>query len=128
MSTWLKLLPLELQEIQDYAEPKQELSPNDDYVGEMSIDLKKLFTLLRSSQKALAAAIVEAQFGDVQAGKVRELRQKAKAIEDIFWISVKDEHSLWEKERVGVRRGFRVVWSEPEPLTGLDIIRSIFGD
>ncbi|MEK7083606.1 MAG: hypothetical protein AAB932_00030 [Patescibacteria group bacterium] len=31
---------------------------------------------------------------------------------DAFWIAVKDAHGLWDKPCIGIRAGWKIVWSE----------------
>ena len=132
MSTFVKLIPMELADIHDYQEPARDLAPEDQIVGEMSTDLKKLFTLSLAYARKTAEAKVELAFGkpseDLHSvGRVSELEEKTKVITSVFWIAVKDELGLWDKESIGIRKGFRVVWNEnSQPDLG-DFLRNLFG-
>lgn len=117
MSTFLKLLPLELQDIQNYIEPRQEKVGGDHIVGVISDDLKKLWTLCQQYAESSAKAEAELRFGGAGEeflGKVNELSEKAKALRDIFFIALCDEFELWDKKSTGVRKGFEVVWTEED--------------
>lgn len=118
MSTFLKLLPLELQDIQNYIEPRQKKMEGDHVVGVMSDDLKKLWTLCQQYAESSAKAEAKLRFGsgveEELGGKVNELSEKAKVLRDIFFIAVCDEFELWDKKSTGVRKGFEVVWTEED--------------
>ncbi len=123
MSTWLELLGLEFQYIEekDCVEPKAKLdSKKDHVVGDMTKDQKKLYTywlnLQREAEQTLLAARYENDEGRQKEIllKAEELGAKAGVIREIFWISLRDEFALWGKGEIGVRKGFKVVWSEEE--------------
>ena len=123
MSTWLKLLPLELQSIpeREYINPKAKVDPKKDHiVGDMTEDQKKLYTRWLNLEQVFEQTLLEAKYEtdeDKQKKlliKVEELHTKAEVVKEIFWISVRDEFELWGKGAIGVRKGFKVVWSEEE--------------
>ena len=116
MSTWLKLLPLELSGIDepDLVEPGYTLGRNDNPVGEMSDMVKRLFTLGQLLEKDANQANLDARFCTDRRKKVElqtranEFITKATVIKELMWISIKDEFGLWNMN-VGVRAGFKVV-------------------
>lgn len=123
MSTWLKFLSLELGEIADFLEPRVEFDPREDiYVGEMIEDLKRLYTLWQNYDRVADQYLLEARHAKSENEmksaflKAKELKERADVLENIFWISLKDEFGLWDKPSIGVRRGFVVVWSEGRGL------------
>lgn len=140
MSTWLKLLPLELNGIEEneFCEPETEVDPTKDHmVGEMSLDLKRIYTHWRGLRESADRAVLDAKYakGNDQREalfmRAIELHEKAEVMEDIFWISLKDEFGLWGRENsdntTGVRKGFKVVSlkSEVTPKTFLDFLRGL---
>lgn len=135
MSNWIKLLPLELHEIEEgeFCEPETgPESGKDNIVGEMSIDLKRIYTRYRTLRESADRAAIDAKYAKKEEQrkefliKALELHEKAEAMESIFWISVKDEFGLWGKESIGVRKGFLVVWSEAEaPKSFIDFLRGM---
>lgn len=113
MNTWLKLLPLEIQEVLDLIEPTEEVKKNETVIGIVSDDLKKLWSLHRSAKKAAEIMQVEWKYApasDEEHGRIVELTSKARVMELIFWIGVMEELQLWSHpEQCGLRVGWQVV-------------------
>lgn len=129
MNTFIKMLPIELSEVTDYLEPSSEPGTDDHKVGTMSEDLKKLYTLWNHTMKSAGMMALERKFGKVDnkeeyTASLDELAARAEILKLLFWFAVKAEHDLWGRENIGVRRGFVVVWSDPEP--GEDLFRRLF--
>lgn len=101
-----------------------DIEPSDHDVGEISVELRKYFILSRQFTHGAARMFLEVQLAQNQqtqeeaASKCLELETKAKLLREIFWISLKDEHRLWNKESIGIRRGWRVVWNSPSEESG----------
>lgn len=119
MSTWLKLLPLEIQGITDLIEPTEEIREGETVAGVVSDDLKKIWTLYKSIKKSADLLEVELRYTKASAqeyGKIVELMTKAKALEIIFWIGAEDELQLWSRPgQTDLRAGWRVVkFKQPE--------------
>jgi hypothetical protein len=121
MSTWIKLLPLELDSIKDsdIIEPDWEVQSGDCIVGEMSYTMKRLFTLSRILEKEADQLMLTRKYCankemklELEA-KINQYRTKAEFVKLAAWISVKDELGLWHKN-VGVRFGFKVVTFEAQ--------------
>ena len=115
MSTWLKLLPLELQELDKLSEPDTQIKPGDHEVGVMSDDLKKLYSLYRSVDRASDQAKLDYRHSLEEeraqlVGRAAELDKKAEVLRELFWIGVNDEFNLWSKRATGIRKGWKVVW------------------
>lgn len=114
MSTWLKLLPLELKEVSDFLEPTEEIKAGEEIVGVVSDELRKLYTLWKTLRKSADLLIVELEYKkvtDEERGKIAELKSKARALELLFWVGVADELRLWDHvgSVPGMRTGWRVV-------------------
>jgi len=117
MSTWFKLLPLDLGEITDYLEPDNEVSPNENLVGEMDDDQKKLYTKwtsLKAEAIHCRADVITKRGDPLEQAKAQalELQTKTDLIKELFWISIRDGFQLWGKDAIGVRKGFIIVWYE----------------
>ncbi len=126
MSTFLGLIPLEMNSLDKLIEPEIKFDKKRDHeVGIMSDDLKKLFTLWRIALRAVAERNIEAKFSESEEKRqlaviqACELQSKALLLGDLFWIAVKDEFDLWAKPSVGVRQGYRIVWWNDENQTFL---------
>lgn len=129
MSTFIRLLPLELQEVQEYKEPDMQVEKGDHIVGDMSDDLKKLYTLWRQFSYRASELTLQLEYGRQNVGKaeVNEIKTKAEVLRDLFWIAVSDEFELWDRNRTGVRKGFKVVWSEEQRPDMPPFLRQILG-
>uniref|UniRef100_A0A6M3X547 Uncharacterized protein n=1 Tax=viral metagenome TaxID=1070528 RepID=A0A6M3X547_9ZZZZ len=101
MSTWLKLLPLEIDGVEELIEPVEVLKGDDTVLGVIcSEDLKKIWSLYKSLRKEAELLAVEQKYTtptDEEKGKVAELATKARALELIFWIGVQDELQMWAR-------------------------------
>ncbi len=113
MSTWLKLLPLEMQEVDELIEPIDEIREGETVIGAVSDELKKLWTLCKAGRKAAELLEVELRYTPTpseERARVTELMAKARAMEMIFWIGILDELQLWgHSEQCALRVGWQVV-------------------
>lgn len=125
MTTWLKLLPLEVDSIKSVIDTPLEVGPKDHAVGVLSNYLQKLLTLWRLTDRATEQCQIDMKYStdkderEKLHAKFHELRDKAEAVSNIFWIAVRDDFDLWGKESVGIRKGFTIVWSDSEPEDNL---------
>ena len=116
MSTFLKLLPLELSGVKEseFIEPDHPLEKSDQVVGDMSDTAKRLFTLGRLMEKDASQFRLDAHYCNDEAKKSElaaksdELAAKATFVRDLMWIGIRDELGLWGKG-IGVRPEFKVV-------------------
>ena len=101
MSTWLKLLSMEIDGVEELIEPVEELKGDETVVGVIESEfLKKLWSLYKSLRKAAEIMAVEQKYlspTDEGKGKVIELLTKARALELIFWIGAQDELGMWPR-------------------------------
>jgi len=116
MSTFLKLLPLELSSIadNDIVEPTSQVEEGDHIIGDMSNSVKQLFTLGRMLEKDAKQNMLDCQYctdtvkkQELEA-KATELEAKSLIISLLMWISIRDELGIWTED-IGIRCGFRVV-------------------
>ena len=123
MSTWLKMLPLELSEVTHLTEPVEEVKEGETIIGTISEDLKKLYTFFKAIEKEANLLEVELRYTKAtpeQFGKLAEKKNKAKILQGIFIIGIYDELGLWSHpELADVRSGWRVVEYKPQSLPGL---------
>ena len=122
MSTWFKLLPLDLQDVKELVEPIDEIKEGETVVGTVSEDLKKLWTLSRAGKKAAELLAVELSYtppgATPERAKASEQVSKARIMEMLFWIGVMDELQLWgHPEQCGLRVGWQVVEFKPAPAS-----------
>jgi hypothetical protein len=130
----LSLLLVELNQIEEdqFAEPDSDMQTTDEDVGEMNDYHKRLYTLARKMGRVAAEALVEGKFNNDATKKqdsmkrAEEYKTKSTIVMDVMWASINDDFSLWDKETVGVRRGFRVVINKSKRPRGLLEILSGF--
>lgn len=131
--SWLKILSMELSGLglHEIIEPQTEVDKSDIVAGEASDDLKRIYTLAEKLREAGARYTVDARFSkdnrlraDLQR-KVYELSQKVETLTQIFWITLKDDFNLWDKNSIGVRKGWKVTYSKESPTTFLDILKNL---
>jgi DNA-binding transcriptional regulator/RsmH inhibitor MraZ len=114
-------------------EPNAEISEKDHLVGEADVDLRKLYSLAISWEKTAIETLVAARYinsktdQEQRMEKANELRKKSEIMMEIFWISLKDSFDLWQKQSIGIRKNWKVVWSEPEVPPILGILGDLFG-
>lgn len=135
MADWLALLRVELENLDREAliEPIAELEPNDNVVGEASMELRRIHTLANQFKQNAARTLLEVQLA--RDGKTYqemfkrfcELDTKAEILRGIFWAGVKDEHQLWDKESIGIRRGWQITWSSEKGERQQGLWEKFFG-
>lgn len=132
MSTWIKLLPLELDSIKDadIIDPGQELREGDHVVGDMSRTAKQLFTLARMLEREADQLLltrkycVDKRLASELDAKIDQYKTKSQFVRDALWISIKDDMGLWSTN-AGVRIGFKVVTYECDEAD--NPFRKLFG-
>ncbi len=137
MPSWIDLIKMEMEMEQQLFEPQTEISKIDHIVGEVDDDLKKLYCIAMQWKKAADETLPAARRinvdQDQQLAKARELYQKSEILQEIFWISLEDSFNLWHRRSIGVRKGWKVVWTElseapemPETPLILNMLRNLF--
>lgn len=122
----------------DYLEPEAEINPEEEHlVGVMTDELKRLFTLWEGTLKAgndlVEKVVAEIPLAGIEGidledlkkldGELKKkveaaeaelnlLRRRADALGAAFWLSVREEFSGLEGKSIGVRKGFKIIWSE----------------
>ncbi|MBI3956755.1 MAG: hypothetical protein HY340_02090 [Candidatus Kerfeldbacteria bacterium] len=129
MNTWIQSLQAELDKVdlQGVIEPQGEIEERDHVVGQANDDLKRLYGLMMRWSKASLESVVAAQFApnrelrEHYTNQATMLGKKSEVLTEIFWITIKETFDLWQKPSVGIRKGWKVVWSEPEvpPIIGI---------
>ncbi len=123
MSTWLKLLPIELAGINDdeIVEPPYGIETGDIVVGDMPAMSKQLYGLGMALERDASQFALDARYcaepekKEALGVKAGELMTKSKTLKDMMWISLKDEFGLWDKS-IAVRKGFKVVITEDDDV------------
>lgn len=137
MATWLESMLAELKGVSDtqtsFAEPEEELGPKDHRVGVADEDLRKLFFLVKQYRKRMleiVATLVLCRPKERE-GLIKEAQRfntQADTLKSVFWVSARVAFpELWDKPSIGVRKGWDVVWSDPEEHPS-GILDTIFGD
>jgi len=62
MYTWFKLLPLEIQEVDQLVEPQEEIKEGETIAGTISEILRKMYSLWKSTDQAAELLAVELKY------------------------------------------------------------------
>ena len=135
MSTWLKLLGLELDSIanSDIIEPDYDkMNKGDHIVGKMSDLARRLYTLSCLLEKSAGQYTLDGKYCRDTAEKLRleskthELAAKSQVIKDIMWIIIREELDLWNVG-IGVRKDFKVITTEDSDNDMPSFFKRLFG-
>jgi len=134
MSTWLRLLPMELDSIgePDIIEPDFTMAKDERIIGTMSNTIQRLFTLGRLLEKDAKQYALDYQFCTDRTKKLElkakavEFQAKAQVVKQLMWIGLHDEMGLWD-EAIGIRTGFKVVLTPPEDDNPESFFGRLFG-
>ncbi len=124
MSTWMKLLPLELDSMTELIEPPDAVGEKEEIVAVMPETARKLYTLSQMLDKTAAQFALDSNYcQDVVekkrlTGKATEIGVKARTAKALMWISVRDELDDWTT-LIGIRTGWQVVKMPPSGFLGL---------
>ena len=116
MSTWLKLLPMELEGVSpdDFVEPPHTGYKTDKVVGTMSDICKRLYTLHCQLERIAGQSSLDANYCNDKMEKKRleakacECVEKAGTMMAIMWIAIRDEFEIWNRY-IGIRIAYKVV-------------------
>lgn len=118
-NTWVKLIPLELKEFPDDKLVSLDFNsqPDDHEVGVLPEELRKLYSMYVMTQQEAEKSALDYKYAspmnkEATEARCRELSYKANALGHIFWIAVHDEFNLWNRQYVGIRNNWKVVWYE----------------
>lgn len=126
---WLDEIKAELDEFTPEFlgsfEPQIEAEKGERVVGELTDDLKKLFSLMARYRIKGRRAFVAFIHGVFKEGVAYEenlleyvvLSEKARVLKEIFHISINNAFNLWQKPAFGVRKSWKVVLVEEETKT-----------
>lgn len=134
MSTFLKLLPMELADIKEsnYIQPGATLGKDDQEIGVMSDFCKQLWTLGKQMEKDAMQHHLDSHYCNDKGKQVElqtkenELAAKSETLKSLMWIAIKDELGLWDKH-IGIREGFKIVVMPDESDDIPPIIRRLLG-
>jgi hypothetical protein len=116
---FIQALGLELETIQELIEPFEEIKPGEEVIGEISEELRRLYTYWRVTGKAAGAIENEISWGDANPetrARAYELNIKAQVLHAILWVAIQDEIGVWEdKQRLFLRKGFKIIKTPPKP-------------
>lgn len=91
----------------------------DQVIGVLSPWLKKGFALVRYYNRQIKLTAVDREYDDAEKcaedPELCAMRIKYALLNEIMWAAIRAEHNLWTANSIGVRIGWKVVTSEPEP-------------
>jgi hypothetical protein len=134
MSTFLKLLPLELSEIKDIIEPDMPLEPKDKQIGVLTDDTtRRLFTMWKNMSKLSEQYELDAKYANsidrpLLSSRARELNEKSHVVGRLLYISVNDMFGLWDNY-IGfiIKQGWVIVAHEPQDEGMPPLFKGLFG-
>ncbi len=134
MPLWIDGISKQLDNLveAEFFEPPTELKQGDQVVGIAGEQLRRIYTLMLLLQRRALEADIEAKFSNDKIREESELKamrfaENAEVLTRIMWISVKEEFNLWNKPRVGLRTGWKVVWGEEDTPSISDVLGGLFG-
>lgn len=105
--------------------------------GELPLELKALFVAIKElSDQARTAALLSlhyAQIGDMKNGEAAlafasVADKRHDAVNNVFFVSVRDYFDLWDKATIYLRFGYTVTWSDEEDVSdGIPVQAIILG-
>ncbi|MBU3942938.1 hypothetical protein KKA24_03070 [Patescibacteria group bacterium] len=134
MSTWLDSIETEAEKmvIGISLAPSLEVRSEDNEAGEVDDELKKFWSLAQLWEKEAKEKALQAEYeANIE---VRELlieqasclKQRHDALMEIFWISVRDTFDLWEKQMIGIRKGWIIVWKSEKGCSIFEVLDDLF--
>jgi len=130
---FIDLIKMDLDSLkeEELFEPNVPFDTEDNLIGEMTLEHKKLFTLMTLTLKQSEEVKLKARFSssEVQKNLFEEfslLTSKYNLLNDMFWFEVKLTYrDLACKPTIGVRQGYKIVWTNSSP-NPLDMLRKMF--
>jgi len=136
MTIWMESILAELKSVsvtvESDAEPDEEPGPKEHVVGIADSGLRKAFCLIKEYRRRTmrTAADVEVSGAKLREEKKNEAKwyyTQAELLSEIFWLSCRAAFpELRDKSSIGVRKGWKVVWSDQEERS-LGILGAILG-
>ncbi len=128
-------MELEAMGPDDLVEPTGgEAEEEEPVVGEAGMELKKLYTLWQKWEQAAMETALLAKYRARGEREMREalsaaeaLMRKSELIKSFFWASVREAFGLWGKDMVGIRRGWKITWSESDDSLP-PFLKKLFGE
>lgn len=122
MATWFDSIKAELEKLGegDLIEPMMEVGERDHVIGEVSdTDIKRLYALSLIRGQAASVAFSTARQlgmdeGEAFMRKAARLEAESRLMMGAFWITVSKAFGLLGKPSIGVRKGWKVVWTETD--------------
>jgi hypothetical protein len=110
--SWLKLIPLELQEVETLIEPLKPVGTDEKVVGTAPDAIRKMYTYMKVMQKEADLMAVELKYSnDTELIAAYEKRLwEAQTMKAILWGEVQAEFGLWGHSKLcAIRTDWQVV-------------------
>lgn len=121
-SSWLGMLKMELSLIGDeeLIEPESggddESEKDETFLGEATMEIRKLWTYFSTLEEKATRTLIEAKYcrnvdkRENFLKKASEMKAKAEMARSILFLTIRDQHEIWNPHLgVGIRSGWRVV-------------------
>jgi len=133
MALWMDLVKIEMENLaaDQLIEPDALIEGGDHVVGELDMAMRRLYTLgllyVKETVDTTGHLVVAQSNARTELeSRAIEYQRKAELLRGLFWLSLNDQFELWTRPSVGVRRGWKVVWSDVEKRPGV-LLRDLFG-
>jgi hypothetical protein len=116
------------------AEPENEGCEHEHEVGVISLELRKLHFLYRQYLRRSREIGAGLQFcgaaeRETLETESRRYQDQADTLMEVFWTSCRAAFpELWGKSLIGMRKGWKIVWSEHESRPSLGLFGLLGGD
>ena len=107
-----------------FTEPLMEIGEGDHVVGEMTHELRQMWTLFSVMTDSVNTWLsAEGKRDNVKMPNgLIVMNNKAAALSKIFWVEIMEEFPELVGKTIGVRKSFKVVWFEEKENKVLDIL------
>ncbi|MES2023257.1 MAG: hypothetical protein V4439_01090 [Patescibacteria group bacterium] len=112
-----EILTFEESEQTPFISPDSETQDGEEFVREMSVFEKVIYSLIEQKTKEAKKIFEDAnasrfKVGSKEEKKLSKIERQAEALKNLLWESVKSEPS--KTSGFGIREGFKVVYLSPE--------------
>jgi len=137
-SSWLTMIKMELSLIDpaELIEPETDGDDDPEFkdahsLGEASMEVRKLWTYYTTLEEKATRTLIDAKYArsdvdkrEQMLKKAAEMKAKAEMARSILFLSLRDQHSIWNPNLgVAVLKGWKVVSFKSKSNPLLDLLR-----
>lgn len=127
MLKWLTSIELEIRELEDGKQPEELVQPQDHVAGVMDESLQQLWQLARRYTELAEREQLECKHAGADTKEGHHIAHTrftyySEVLVKIFWVEIHERFELWGKHSIGIREGWKVVWSDESGSSLLDML------